>query len=99
MSPVPGQLSEVLRVKLKSEFLSHNYGGESLLVPTANAVFSGIVKGNDTFGAIVECLKTDTTEDEITDTLLSRFDAPREVVAADVARAVSELRRIGAIDE
>ena len=86
-------------MKLKSDFLVHQYGGENLLVPTASADFSGIVKGNDTFGAIVECLRKETTEEDITKSLLQQFDAPQEVVAADVARALAELRKIGALDE
>ena len=85
-------------MKLKKDFIVHNSEGESLLVPTGNAGFSGIVKGNKTFGAILELLKNDTTEEEITAAMRARFDAPEEAVSRDVKKAIEKLREIGAID-
>ena len=59
---------------LKNEFIVHNIGDETLLVPTAEANFHGLVQGNKTVGVILECLKHDTTEQEIVDTLCERFE-------------------------
>lgn len=86
-------------MKLKSEFIAHSYGGESLLVPTAEADFSGLVQGNRSFGAILSYLETDITEQEVVERMSERFDAPREVLAADVAKVLKSLREIGALDE
>ena len=86
-------------MKLKKEFIAHDTGAESLLVPTGGAGFSGLVKGNKTLGAILNALKQDTTEVEIVGALKARFDAPEEIIARDVKKALSELRKIGAIDE
>ncbi len=86
-------------MKLKKEFITHNTGSESLLVPTGGADFSGLVKGNSTFGAILELLKDDTTEDAVIEAMKMRFDAPEEVIVRDVKKALSKLRQIGAIDE
>ena len=86
-------------MKLNKEFLLHNFGDESILVPTGSAGFSGMVKGNQTLGAILELLKEETTEQKIVEALKSRFDAPDGAIEADVAKALSELRRIGALDE
>ena len=33
-------------MKLNKEFITHDTGGESLLVPTGGAGWSGLVKGN-----------------------------------------------------
>ena len=85
-------------MKLKKEFITHDTGRESLLVPTGAAEFSGLVKGNRTFGAILELLKTDTTIEQIVESLMQKYDAPEEVIRGDVVKAVSELRKIGAID-
>ena len=85
-------------MKLKKEFITHDTGSESLLVPTGAAEFSGLVKGNRTFGAILELLKTDTTIEQIVESLMQKYDAPEEVIRGDVVKAVSELRKIGAID-
>ena len=52
-------------MKLKKEFIAHDTGSESLLVPAGGAGFSGLVKGNKTLGVILDLLKEDTTETEI----------------------------------
>jgi hypothetical protein len=86
-------------MKLNKDFLLHNTGSESILVPTGNAGFSGVVRGNKTLGAVLELLKEETTEAEIITALKSRFDAPEGAIEKDVAKALAELRRIGALDE
>ena len=86
-------------MKLKKEFLIHETRNETYLVPTGDAGFSGIVRGNQTLETILELLKTDTDEAAIVAAIQSRFDAPKEVIAADVKKALSELRKIGALDE
>lgn len=86
-------------MKLNYHFLTHELNGETLIVPTAGADFHGLIQGNKTLGAIADCLKQDTTEEEIVDTLCARFDGDREVIKADVAEAVKKLKEIGAIDE
>ena len=85
-------------MKLKGEFIAHNSGSESFLVPTGAAGFAGLVKGNKTLGAILELLKKDTTEEEIIASMKARFNASEEIISRDVKKAISELRKIGAID-
>lgn len=86
-------------MKLKKEFIAHDTGSESLLVPAGGAGFSGLVKGNKTLGVILDLLKQDTTEKEIITAMCARFDAQEEVISRDVKKALAELRRIGALDE
>ena len=86
-------------MKLNKEFLIHETGNETYLVPTGDAGFSGIVRGNQTLETILDLLKTDTDEAAIVAAMQSRFDAPKEAIAADVKKALSELRKIGALDE
>ena len=88
-----------MNMKLKKDFIIHDTGTESLLVPTGRAGWSGLVKGNKTLGAIVSLLKEDTTEDAVISAMMERFNAPAEVITRDVKKALSELRRIGALDE
>ncbi|MBQ6465235.1 MAG: PqqD family protein [Oscillospiraceae bacterium] len=85
-------------MKLNKHFIVHEIGGESLLVPVGGAEFSGIVRGNKTLGALLELLKTETSEAELVAALCARFDAPEEQIASDVAKALESLRGIGAID-
>ncbi len=86
-------------MKLKKEFISQNFGEESLLVPTGAAKFSGLVKGNRTLGVILDYLKKETSEDEIVVSLKERYDAAEDVLRRDVTRVLNELRNIGALDE
>ena len=86
-------------MKLNKEFLLHNTGSESILVPSGSAGFSGVVRGNKTLGAVLELLKEETTETEMISVLKNRFDAPDGAVEKDVAKVLAELRRIGALDE
>ena len=86
-------------MKLRKEFITHHTEDESLLVPAGGAGFAGLVKGNKTFGAILDLLRSDTSEAKILSALCERFDAPEAVIAADVEKALAELRAIGALDE
>ena len=86
-------------MKINNSFVYHQLDGEAVIVPTAGSDFHGLIQGNKTLAAIADCLKSDTTEEQIVDTLCERFDADRETVKADVAEAVKKLKQIGAIVE
>ena len=86
-------------MKLKKEFITHDTGSESLLVPAGGADFSGLFKGNKTLGAILSLLKEDTTEEAVIDAMKEQFDAPEDIIERDVKKVVSELRKIGALEE
>ena len=86
-------------MKLKNEFITHNAGNESLLVPAGGAGWAGLVRGNKTLGVMLALLKEDTTEEAVIAAMKQRFDAPEDVIARDVKKALSELRKINALDE
>ena len=86
------------KMRLKKDFLSHKSSDETILLPVGGNSFSGIVKGNKTFGAIVDLLKEETTRDQIVTKMKERFEAPEGAIEKDVDRAIAELRKIGAIE-
>ena len=86
-------------MKLNKNFLVHKTGNDTVIVPTGNAGFSGVVQGNETLGVILDLLKEDTTEQQIIDTMAEQYDAPRAEIEKDVVSIISRLRKIGAIDE
>ncbi len=86
-------------MKLNKAFLLHNTGSETILVPTGGADFSGVVRGNRTLGAVLELLREETTEEALVAAMKARFSAPEGAIEADVAKALAELRGIGALDE
>ena len=85
-------------MRLKKEFIVRTTDEETILVPAGGSGFAGMVRGNQTLGAILDLLKEETTEEQMVKALKQRFDAPESVLTGDVAKALSELRRIGAID-
>ena len=86
-------------MKLKKEFIAHSGAGESLLVPTGGADFVGIVRGNQTFGAILELLQQETDEAAVTAAMCEKYNGDPAQIARDVRRAIESLRGIGALDE
>lgn len=86
-------------MKLNKNFLVHKTGKETVIVPTANAGFSGVVQGNETLGVILDLLKENTTQQKIIDTMTEQYDAPREKIEKDVADVIGMLKQIGAINE
>ena len=84
-------------MKLKSDLITQNIGGQQFLVSMDGESFNGIVKSNRTAAFIVDCLKEETTEEEIVDAMCRKFDAPREEIAADVKEIIGKLRGIGCL--
>ena len=86
-------------MKLKSEFITQTIEDTQFLVPLGGEAFRGIVRSNGTAAFIVDCLKQETTEEAIVDAMCAEYDAPREVIAADVAEILDTLRSINALEE
>ena len=85
-------------MKLRKEFLTQTMGSEQIMVATGGR-FSGMVRSNPTAAYIVDLLKKDTTREQIIEDMLSRYDAPREVIEPDVDKVLNTLRSIQALDE
>ena len=86
-------------MKLKKEFIAHNSADESVLVPSGSATFAGIVRGNQTFGALLQLLREETDEETVVRAMCARYNGDEQIIARDVHRAVEELRGIGALEE
>ncbi len=85
-------------MKLRKEFVVHRSGKDTMLVATGKAKFSGIVKGNNMLGNILKLLENDTTEKQITEKLRAAYDAPEGKIEQDVHNVLSELNKIGALE-
>ena len=85
-------------MKLKDTYITHDSDGEQILLDTSSS-FAGLIRSNKTAAFIVECLKEDTTEEEIVEAMLEKYDAPKDVLARDVSEVIEKLRKVGAIDE
>lgn len=86
-------------MKLKDGFVTHMFDDTQVLIGTEAVSFKGIVNSNKTAAFIVDCLKTDTTDRQIVDKMLEKYDADRAVIEEDVHMIIQKLRGIGALDE
>ena len=85
-------------MKLKDTYITHDSDGEQILLDTSSS-FAGLIRSNKTAAFIVECLKEDTTEEKIVEAMFEKYDAPKDVLAKDVADVIEKLRKAGALDE
>lgn len=86
-------------MKLKDGFITHQFDDTQVLIATEKVDFKGIVNNNSTAAFIVDCLKVETTREQIIEKILEKYEASPDVVAEDVDIVLSKLRNIGAIDE
>lgn len=85
-------------MKLKNTFITHTANNEQILVDTSGK-FSGIVRNNKTAAFIVDCLKEETSVDDIVDKMVEEYDAPLEDIKKGVDDVLDTLRKVGALDE
>lgn len=87
-------------MKLKSDFISQIVSDSHILVPVGKASdnFHGIVRSNDTAGFIIECLKQETTEQEIVKKMLETYDVDSERAATGVRMVIEKLKDVGALE-
>ena len=86
-------------MRLKKDYITQTIDDTQFLVPLGGESFRGIVRSNRSAAFIVDCLKEETTAEAIVETMFQRFDAPREIIAADVEKVLNTLREIGALEE
>lgn len=85
-------------MKLKKTFLTHNTGNDTIMVAVGHEKFSGFVRANRTASFIIECLKKETTEQQIVECITAKFDVDTLTAQNDVRNIIEKLKTIGAID-
>ena len=86
-------------MKLNKNFLIHKTGSEFVVVPMGNANFSGVIKGNETLGVILDYLKKDITKEQIISEMKKIYDDENGQIELDVNNIVTRLKAVGAIDD
>lgn len=86
-------------MKLRTDFVTQDIDGVQFLIPLGGEAFSGIVRSNETAAFLIDLLREETTEAALTDAMAAEYDAPRETLAADVARVLDTLRSLNALEE
>ena len=88
-------------MKLKEGFITYQIQNTQMMVAAGEAAkhFHGLVRSNETAAFIVDCLKSETTEEIIVDKLLKEYDVSREVATRDVHAVLEKLKSIGALSD
>ena len=85
-------------MKLKESFITHKNKDDYMMID-ASGKFAGIIHSNATAAFIIECLKTETTEDEILEKMIAKYDADKNIMADNVRKIIDKLKKIEAVDE
>lgn len=85
-------------MKLKSTFLVNKISGETVAVPLEGS-FHGVVRANASAGFILECLKNETSFEEVLEKLLAEYDVSREKAAADLEKIIAGLKELDALED
>ncbi len=86
-------------MKLKPEYLVQDIEDTQYMVSIGNGVTNRIIRNNKTAAFIVNQLQEETTVEKIVDAMCAKYDAPREVIAADVEEILNILRKVNALEE
>ncbi len=86
-------------MKLKKGFYTQTIADGQVLVPVdpEESEFRGIVRSNETAAFVVDCLKEETTRDEILKKLTETYEGDEEKMGADLDVVLDKLKNIGAI--
>ncbi len=85
-------------MKLKSTYITRKNDDDYIMMD-ASGEFAGIIHSNATTAFIAECLKAETTKEEIVQKMLEKYDASESEVSESVDRIIDKFKGIGAIDE
>ncbi len=87
-------------MKIKSGYEIKSLEGVNIVVPTDSSMsFSGVITLNDTALFVWNLLQNDTVESEIVDKMAVEYDAPRDILEADVKDLINSFRENGLLDE
>ena len=86
-------------MKLSKDFVVHTMDNVTYMTAVSSSLFTGMVRGNETFGEIIALLKTETTEDEIVEKMIEIYGSHEEKIREDVHETLIKLREIGALEE
>lgn len=88
-------------MKLNKDIMLGNIDGRDFAIATGelSKTFNGIINNNPSANFIFNLLKTEQTEDSIVAAMLEKYDAPEEVIRADVRELLDVIRKAGILEE
>lgn len=91
----------MINMKLNKDVMLGNIDGKDFAIATGELAkrFNGIINNNPTANYIFTLLQTEQTEDSIVAAMLEKYDAPEEVIRADVHELLDVIRKAGVLEE
>lgn len=88
-------------MKLNKDIMLGNIDGRDFAIATGELAksFNGIINNNPSANFIFTLLKTEQTEDSIVEAMLEKYDAPEDVIRADVRELLDVIRKAGILEE
>lgn len=88
-------------MKIKDGYILKKVAGENIVVATGDArlSFNGIITFNEVGAEVFALLDGTRTEEQIVDELLKMYNAPKEVILADVNRLIEKMRAQGLLED
>lgn len=88
-------------MKISQDLFVTQIGGEYMAVPVGEAAerLHSVIRLNASAAFIIDCLRTETTEAEIVEKMLARYEAERGEIASGVEETLRQMREIGMLEE
>lgn len=86
-------------MKLLNIFESEEINNEKVMVSLDSEKFNGLIRANDTAGYIIDCLKNDTSENELIINMVKKYGITEERASLGVSIILKQLRELGLIIE
>jgi hypothetical protein len=86
-------------MKIKDIFEEELIGSDKVMVSLDNTLLNGIVRANETASYIISCLKNETTEEQITSCVCTRYRINEDLAQKGVTKILSQLRELNLIEE
>ena len=82
---------------INNNYMLKNVGNEYMIIPTSNTNvnFSKIFNINETAAFIFKNLQEERTKEEILELMSVEYDAPKDVLSADIDEFIKELKKRG----
>ncbi|MDO5560476.1 MAG: PqqD family protein [Oscillospiraceae bacterium] len=88
-------------MKLKNGMITDDSNGEFIAVATGEAsrYFNGLIRSNSTADYILRKLMTETTKEELLESVLDKYDVDDDTASGDIDKILMQLRELHLLDE
>lgn len=88
-------------MKIKNGFVKRNIAGSEIVVPIGKSAreFNGMITLNESGAFFWDCMKEDTTRDEVVSKVLEVYEVTPQKAAQDVDKFIAMLRENGLLEE